>query len=140
MTTPDTLRVRFALAQGYQRWKQNDKVVLAKPDDETAAYWKQCGAVITDEPLTETNYYGFTQFKPLPDPTDANDVREALMQMTEEEWYSFADKLWWKLETPKPLCFYQEPTNAFVLALKTPPPTLAEIYCEVKGIPLQFER
>jgi len=63
----------------------------------------------------------------LPDPADDNHVREALMGMTDEEWRSFSEKLYSLLRPATTISVIEQ-------ILKTQPSTLAELYCEMKGV------
>jgi hypothetical protein len=111
LTTETSLRVRFAKALGYE---------------------------FTDDGYPfRRNKAGQPQYliegkEGIP-PIDANTIHEALMGMTEEEWECFTKKLSSKLD----LLRNKQPSWVQLIikcTLKTEPTTLAEIYCEVKGV------
>jgi len=68
------------------------------------------------------------------DLTDANTVREALMGMTEEEWTKFKYKVLNILGEDDKYIGGFFPSDVIEAVLKLDPPTLAEIYCEVRNV------
>jgi len=118
------LRIRFAEALG---WKLDDSLA----HENGGIKWiPPSGSYLYPWHKTKEDAWRYATIcmdPRLPDPTDANHVREALMGMTEEEWRSFSEKLY---------SFLRPATTISVIEqiLKTQPSTLAELYCEVKGV------
>jgi hypothetical protein len=121
MTTPqDNLRVRFAKALG---WKDETRKRYACTNNVVGwGYNTHLSQGDRDRKFVCLEYL-------LPDPTDANTVREALMGLTEVQWMHFSSKLF----ESQPFEMGDDSVDVITRTLKTPPSTLAEIYCEVKG-------
>jgi hypothetical protein len=123
-----SLRVRFAKAIG---WKLDD----SSAHEHCGIKWiPPSGSYLYPWHKTEEAAwrYATTVMVPLlPNPTDSNAVREAMMGMTEEEWKAFTALLAFRLDIKNGTW---DATPIMEKVLKTPPTTLAELVCEVRNV------
>jgi hypothetical protein len=93
----------------------------------TALGWKKCNTCSCG--LWYNGSSVMTEFHNLPDPTDSNTVREAIMGMTEEEWEKFVALV------GKAVGVYKDSHEMIFQTLRCPTTTLAKLYCDMKGAP-----
>jgi hypothetical protein len=127
MTTPSTsLRIRWAKALGWRAYQCGEH-------SHFPGKWRldppQQNAIVAERFDSEEE--AFELYGP---PIDANTVRMALMGMSETETLEFNERLYVRLTNDGKLFYYSQNPDILGEALKTPPETLAEIYCDVKNI------